>query len=164
MMDEDDDSVYEDTPGAEGSGFVATEPWKVGRPQPQPLTYKVPTAGGGSETRQIAFNVDFSDSKSVEQGNKRRRLGVWRRKVALGMAVMRPSTRGREYTQENNNVILAIHQEYAESNNNLQIPYSMLTNLYNDIFTTENRSESSISSHVARVAELKTERNTYRRR
>lgn len=160
--DEDEEERYEDTESE--TDFVDQAPWVVGRPQRQPLAYPIPTANGGTERRQIAFTVDFADRDSVDKANKARRLAVWRAKKALNMAVLRPSTQDRKYTEESHDMIACLHEDYAMQNGGYQTPYWLLTESYNALFPNENRTESSISSHIAHVPELKAMRGLYRSR
>ncbi|KAK5739873.1 hypothetical protein LTR17_004969 [Elasticomyces elasticus] len=58
--------------GQVGSG----ERWTVGNPQPQPLTYMLPTGEGGLQKRTIQFDVDFKDKRSVAKANNRREAAI----------------------------------------------------------------------------------------
>ncbi|KAK5134573.1 hypothetical protein LTR08_006359 [Meristemomyces frigidus] len=166
--DDEVQSVDESSEDFEGDDADANAdnqaPWKVGNPMQQPLTYDIPVAGGGTEPRTIKFTVDFNNAASVSEANKRRRQGVWRQKRKLGLPMLRPSTQDRLYTQRNDAAIVTIHREYARENGGRQVSYARLAERYHQLFPGENRSHSSLSSHIARIDALKEMRATFLRR
>ena len=108
-------------------------------------------------------DVDFNSRYSVNKANKTRRLEVNRAKKRHGFTgpLKRPSTKGREYTADNDNMIRILHQDYAKANNNQRIPVAELTDRYSQLFPTEGRTVSSITSHIERIQALKDMRNSY---
>ncbi|TKA74116.1 hypothetical protein B0A55_07085 [Friedmanniomyces simplex] len=150
-----DNSEVAESSGSEPDAEAAQQPakWFVGQPQPQPLRYTVPTTGGGTEERTIQFVVDFNSIESVRDANKRRVQALTRRTRQLGIYVpARPSTKGREYSAEHDAFIITTV---------IVSPYSELTARFNAQFTGQNRTSSSISSHIARIAALKAARDQY---
>ncbi|KAK5126003.1 hypothetical protein LTR85_011358 [Meristemomyces frigidus] len=157
--DEDDDSRYESAPASPiNTAFMDTPPWRVGNPVRQPLLYNVPVAGGGSEQRRIAFMVDFDDAEDVAKANKARRLAVWREKPKLGMAVLRPGTRGRAYDQTHDDAIERIIDQYAALHNGALASYKQIHAEYTQQYPAENRTSASISSHIMKVPQLRAAR------
>jgi hypothetical protein len=137
-------------------------PWKRGQPKAQPLTYTVPTdVNGGKAYRTIKFTVDFTDGDSVERANKCRRQGLYRAGKNLGLPLKRPPTHDKQYTQVNNNWIMAQYDSYAAAHNNCRITYKQLAHEYNKRFTNERRSEQSLASHIHRTGYLKNKKDSY---
>ncbi|KAK3673354.1 hypothetical protein LTR78_006900 [Recurvomyces mirabilis] len=154
---EEDDELDEDE--VEDEGMV----WKLGEPQPQPLYYQIPTANGGFEDRLIHSNVDFNSRDSVNKANKQRRLEQYRAKKRHGLQhqLLRPGTKGHEYSQAHDTFISQQHQSYAAANGNRRIPWSILTNNFNGAFPGQNRTKNSLSSLVDQRAGLKRMRAQY---
>lgn len=140
--EEDDTAVPADALGVNDSG------WKSDEPKSLPLTYYVPSdATGGLMAKTIKHHVDFDDHESVLKANKTRRLEVNRAKKRHGIPapLKRPSTRGREYTDQNRQTIIDLHEDWAENNDGLRIPADELTVLYNRTYPGENRTKQSLS-------------------
>ncbi|KAK4569333.1 hypothetical protein LTR86_003095 [Recurvomyces mirabilis] len=154
---EEEDELDEDE--VEDGGVV----WKIGEPQPQPLRYQIPTANGGFEYRLILSNVDFDSRESVNKANKQRRLEQYRAKKRHGLQhqLLRPGTKGREYSQAHDTFISQQHQSYAAANSTQRIPWNILTNNFNGAFPGQNRTKNSLSSHVDQRAGLKGMRAQY---
>ena len=137
-------------------------PWRKGQPRAQPLTYAIPTdVNGAKEYRRIKFEVDFSDADSVEKANKIRRQGLYRAGRRLNLPLKRPSTQGRQYTQVNNNWIMAKYDRFAADNNGTRITMAELHQQYDQQFPTEGRTQASLATHVDRVDYLRAKKNSY---
>ena len=126
-----------------------------------PLTYAIPAAGGGQTIKKIAFRVDFNDKASVAKANKARFLARGRAMKKTGQPLLRPSTAGREYTQQNDDWIKAENDCYAAASNGIRIPLLELTRRYNNQFPQEGRTQFSITSHMDRNKELKAKRGSF---
>ena len=138
--------------------------WLVDQPKTQPLKYEVPlNTTGGVKVKQLAFDVDFSSSTSVAKANKARALAIWRQKDRLGMTggLLRPSTVGREYTEEHNWFIVTAYEDYAMRHEGRRLPFGVLWEMFAARFPDSDRTEASLSSHVDRVEELKALKNSY---
>ena len=139
--DEEDATAPADALGVNSTG------WKFGDPKTQPLTYYIDSdAVGGVKAKTIRFDVDFNSRDSVNKANKTRRLEVNRAKKRHGILdpLKRPSTRGREYTQDSDETITIIHEDYAINNNGLRIPPAELVDLYNQMCPGEDRTQASM--------------------
>ncbi|KAK3697486.1 hypothetical protein LTR37_017432 [Vermiconidia calcicola] len=163
---EDEDEASENGQGAAPADAkqVNDPTWKINQPRTQPLAYWVPSdASGGEIWKSIQFTVDFTSRASVNKANKARRLSIWRAKNILGLhdQMKRPSTKGREYTDQNYQWILAEHAQHAAINNNERIPLDNLTTRYNQRFPTENRTTASLTSYIDRKSGLNAARKTY---
>ncbi|KAK3115203.1 hypothetical protein LTR53_005707 [Teratosphaeriaceae sp. CCFEE 6253] len=159
--DRADDST--DSEADDEQAFQEPAVWRVGHPQPQPLIYTVPAADGGSEERTIKFTVDFNSGTSVGNANKTRARAIWRRKRALGLDhLMRPTLKGREFTNVHEAWIIAQYEAYAAANQNRRFPNPELTERFNEHFAGEERTGGSISSYVNRMASLKAVMMRYR--
>lgn len=149
--EEDDDGVDEGAPNAAALADVLDvndSGWKRGNPKSLPLIYYVPSdASGGLKAKTIKFEVDFDVRESVNKANKTRRLEVNRAKQRHGITgpPKRPSTRGREYTQQNQDTIKDIYEDWATHNGGLRIPIDELTVLYNRAFSGEDRTKHSLT-------------------
>lgn len=122
--------------------------WKYGDAKSQPLTYYVhANATGGLKAKTIKYNVDFNDRESVNKANKTRRLEVNRSKARNHITgpLKRPSTKGREYTAENDQAIVDFHEDWAKNNDGQKIPALQLTGLYNRRFPEMKRSTNSLT-------------------
>ena len=173
-LDGDDPDAYEDIssdPPQAGPAHQLQRPWrdepawKVGQQvvQNPTATFYIPTATGDSEVRRLKRPYDFNDRAEVAAANKVCRLQIWRRKKTLGMAGLRESTQDRHYTKEHDDMIIALHDEYAANNNGRQISFAQLTREFNQLFDGQDRTLPSITSHLHKVARLKTHRQSYRR-
>lgn len=160
--DEEDESVVMSDQQLNDALTLASKGWRVDHPMTQPLKYEILNDASGSiRYKTIKFNVDFASRESVNLANKARRLGVWRANDRHGGVKKRASTKGREYTNNNDKTISAIHKKYADENSGARIPWAKLREEYNEAFPAENRSSYSLSSHVDRVQQLKDMRNSY---
>ena len=138
------------------------KPWQYRQPKSQPLSYWVRAdAHDGKTLKKIGFNVDFNNKADIEKANKRRDQGVRRRAAKYGFLPKRPSTIGCEYSGLNNDMISAIHEDYAMQYDGRRIPWGELTDRYNQIFPAESRTVNSITSQVNREPELRALRNSY---
>ena len=144
------------TQGEAAALDVDDAPWKKNHPHAQPLTYAIPThLNGSKEYRRIKFEVDFSDADSVEKANKIRRQGLYRAGQRLNLPLKRPSTQGRQFTQVNNNWIIAKYNDYARDNNGARITMAKLHEEYEKQFPAEGRTQSSLATHIDRVDYLR---------
>ena len=156
----DTSNGQDDEAGAGNGGHTS---WKVNKPQALPLTFRVPTSATTWKIEQLNKEVDFTSKASVTAANKAARQVILRARNALGLPPLRPSTRGREFDQERDDVIEALYIDYAEQNSGARIWCPQLVERYNNLYPDENRSSSSISAHVDRTPQLKTVRDKYRK-
>ena len=165
-MDDDGSDLGEADPAAATVPTDALDigdaPWKKGQHKSQPLTYAVPTdLQGGKAYRTVKFHIDFNDPDAVEDANKCRRQGLYRAGKKLGLALKRPSTAGREYTQANEDWIIAKYDSYAAANNGCRITMHHLAIQYNLQFPNEYRSQPSLASHIHKVDRLRAKKDQY---
>lgn len=146
MMDEREQSFYEDYHAA-SSGFLESQkPEEVYRPQPQSLAYYNPTANGGREQRIVPRFVDSNSAKSVLDADETHRLAVWRRNSNLGLGGLRSDTFGRAYTNDYDNHIVAQHAAYADQNGGYQIPLGIPSREQSNLWLPDqNRTQESAS-------------------
>lgn len=111
---------------------------------------------------KIAFTVDFDDKESVALANKRRHLARGRARKKAGLGLLRPSMKGRHFTQANYDWIRDEHDRYAAANNGTRIPAAELQDRYMTRFPGLHRSQSTLRSFIDRKQELKDKRNSYK--
>ncbi|KAK5126004.1 hypothetical protein LTR85_011359 [Meristemomyces frigidus] len=155
-------------PGSGSGNTTATSngdhrAWKFGQPQPGPLAFRVPT--GATSYKDVLLpadkRIDFNNRASVNAANRYARQIILRARTALGLPPLRPSTQGREYDQERDDILEYLIDEYAAQNNGAQISNAELADLYNDLYPGENRTSASIASHVGITPELRAARAQY---
>ncbi|KAK4542005.1 hypothetical protein LTR36_007205 [Oleoguttula mirabilis] len=163
-IDEDDVAATAGGPTGVTAANGNHRSWKLKQPQPLPLYFNVPTGPDSWKREPLPAHktINFDDAASVQAANKYARQIIHRARKALSLPPLRPSTQGREYDQEKDDVLGAIMISYAEQHNGAQIALRELTALYNAEYPNENRLQSSIATHVDRIKELKAERDSYR--
>ncbi|KAK3071265.1 hypothetical protein LTR53_008947 [Teratosphaeriaceae sp. CCFEE 6253] len=141
------DEMSDDEPEA----WEMPNPWRKNQPQPQPLSYNLPTADGGQEQKFINFRVDFSDGQSVSTANKARRCAIARRQKAQGKTtLLRPSTQGLEYTQQHTDWMRDEFARYGAANDGKRMSMPELADRFNARFPGQDRGASGIASYVDR--------------
>ncbi|KAI7549361.1 hypothetical protein KC331_g3838 [Hortaea werneckii] len=125
MMDGGEKSLYENTHAISSGMFEGRKPGELYRPQPQPLTYYIPTGNAGREQQPTPSFVDLNSANSVLDADETHRLAVWRRSSSLGVAGFDPGALGRGYTQDYDNHTVAQHVTYADQNGGHQIPFGI---------------------------------------
>ncbi|KAI7312150.1 hypothetical protein KC315_g12094 [Hortaea werneckii] len=153
MMDGGEKSLYENDRAASSGVLEGQKPGEVYRPQPQPLTYYIPTGNVGPEQRPTPGFVDFNSAKSVLDADEAHRLAVWRRNSRSGVAGFHPGTPGRGYTIDYDNHIFAQHVAYTDQNGGHQIPFGIPMVQSNLWFADQSRTQESSFLHNNRDQE-----------
>ncbi|KAI7151867.1 hypothetical protein KC349_g9287 [Hortaea werneckii] len=151
MMDGGEKSLYENTHAISSGMFEGRKPGELYRPQPQSLTYDIPTGNAGREQHPTPRFVDFNSANSVLDADETHRLAVWRRNSSWGVAGFDPGTLGRGYTKDYDNHIVAQHVAYAGQNGGHQIPFGTSVEQSNLWFADESRMQESSFLHDNRA-------------
>ncbi|KAI7281973.1 hypothetical protein KC345_g3797 [Hortaea werneckii] len=147
MMDVVEKSLYNNDYPASSGIFEGQKPGEVYRPQPQPLTYYIPTGSGGREQRTIPRFADFNSAESVLDADETRRLAVWRRESSWGAAGSCPYTFWRGYTEGYDNHMVAQRVTYADQGSGHQIPLGISMRQSTVWLPDQNRMQQSVSSY-----------------
>ncbi|KAI7180773.1 hypothetical protein KC343_g12947 [Hortaea werneckii] len=147
MMDVDERSLYKNDHAASSGIFEGQKPGEVYRPEPQPLTYYIPTGSSGREQRTIPRSVDFNSAESVLDADETRRLAAWRRESSWSAAGFRPDTFWRGYTKGYDNHMVAQHVTYLDQSGGHQIPWGISVEQSNLWLPNQNRMQQSVSSY-----------------
>ncbi|KAI6843984.1 hypothetical protein KC340_g1795 [Hortaea werneckii] len=146
MMDVGETGVYKND-HAEPSGiFEGQKPGEVYRPQPQPLTYYIPTGNGGREQRTIPRFVGFHNAESILDADETRRFAGWRRESSWGAAGLRSGAFWRGNTKDYDDYIAAQHVNYADLGSGQQFPMGIPVERSNLWLPDQIRTQQSVSS------------------
>ncbi|KAI6841523.1 hypothetical protein KC340_g2484 [Hortaea werneckii] len=153
MMDGSEKSLNGNNRAASSGVLEGRKPGEVYRPQPQPLTYYIPTDYVRREQRPNPRFVDFNSAKSNLDADEAHRLAVWRHNSSLGVAGFDPGTPGRGYTIDYDNHMFAQDVAYADQNGEHQIPFGIPMEQSNMWFADQSRTQESSFLHNNRDQE-----------